>query len=212
MAGRRERDKAHDRNTGGARRVQTGPEKRTATENEMNAWVTAAATAALIVPLAALGTGATRTAAAAPLAQDTAGKAIFMGKGLCHVCHGPNAKGTPLAPDLTDTTWLHIDGKLESIVTLVKAGVLSPKNAPAPMPARVFGVASLPVHAPAGAREMFMSALREYSGSWRTPDAISEVTGTAPGLSSGANRRKKTASLGCSWQSIPAGVSSTILN
>ena len=102
----------------------------------MNAWFTAAATAALIVPLGVLGTAATRTAAATPIAQDTAGKAIFMGKGLCHVCHGPNAKGTPLAPDLTDATWLHIDGKLESIVKLVKEGVPSPKNAPAPMPAR----------------------------------------------------------------------------
>lgn len=67
--------------------------------------------------------------------QDTAaGRAIFTGKGVCYACHGPDAKGTPLAPDLTDTTWLHIDGSLDAIVELVTKGVATPKNAPAPMP------------------------------------------------------------------------------
>ena len=62
------------------------------------------------------------------------GKAIFLGKGNCYTCHGKDAKGTPLAPDLTDAEWLHIDGKLESIVKLVNAGVPEPKKHPAPMP------------------------------------------------------------------------------
>jgi len=67
--------------------------------------------------------------------QDTAaGRAIFAGKGNCYACHGPDAKGTPLAPNLTDTTWLHIDGSLDAIVELVNAGVPTPKSAPAPMP------------------------------------------------------------------------------
>ena len=69
-----------------------------------------------------------------PAAQDSAGKAIFASKGLCYACHGPDAKGTPLAPNLTDTEWLNIDGELENIVGLIKKGVPQPKKAPAPMP------------------------------------------------------------------------------
>lgn len=75
-----------------------------------------------------------RSASPSSVAQDTLGKSIFTSKGLCHACHGPDAKGTALAPDLTDDTWLNIDGELESIVELVKTGVPSPKSAPAPMP------------------------------------------------------------------------------
>lgn len=80
---------------------------------------------------------AERTAAAATsfvVAQDTAGKAIFTGKGICYACHGANAKGTPLAPDLTDGTWINIDGSLASIARVVKEGVSAPKQHPAPMP------------------------------------------------------------------------------
>ena len=70
------------------------------------------------------------------MAQDTAGgKAIFTGKGNCFACHGPDAKGTPLAPDLTDAKWINIDGSLAAIVQLVKTGVAQPKEHPAPMPA-----------------------------------------------------------------------------
>jgi len=65
--------------------------------------------------------------------QDTAGKAIFLGKGLCHACHGPDAKGTALAPDLTDPEWLHADGTLETVAKVVKEGVAQPKKFPAPM-------------------------------------------------------------------------------
>jgi mono/diheme cytochrome c family protein len=75
--------------------------------------------------------------AAMTAAQDTAaGRAIFTGKGACFACHGPEAKGTPLAPNLTDTTWINVDGSLESIVKLITEGVPNPKNAPAPMPAK----------------------------------------------------------------------------
>lgn len=76
------------------------------------------------------------TAAAQPraLEQDTTGEAIFKGKGMCHVCHGADAKGTPLAPDLTDDEWLNIDGSVEGIVEIVTNGVPEPKEHPAPMP------------------------------------------------------------------------------
>lgn len=68
------------------------------------------------------------------LAQDTTGEEIFKGKGMCHVCHGPDAKGTPLAPDLTDDEWLNIDGSVEEIVEVVTNGVPQPEEHPAPMP------------------------------------------------------------------------------
>jgi len=73
--------------------------------------------------------------AAAVMAQDTSGKAIFTGKGNCFACHGADAKGTPLAPDLTDAKWLNIDGSLAAITKLVKEGVAAPKEHPTPMPA-----------------------------------------------------------------------------
>ena len=67
------------------------------------------------------------------------GDSVFHGKiggGVtCNVCHGQDAKGTPgLAPDLTDTKWLHGDGSYAFIVNLVQQGVPSPKESPAPMP------------------------------------------------------------------------------
>lgn len=63
-----------------------------------------------------------------------AGDALFHGKGNCHTCHGEDAKGTPLAPNLTDTEWLNIDGSYPSIVQTVHTGVPSPKQHPAAMP------------------------------------------------------------------------------
>ena len=70
----------------------------------------------------------------ASAAQDSLGKAIFAGKGLCTACHGPAAKGTALAPDLTDAQWLHSDGTVESLAKVIKEGVAAPKEHPAPMP------------------------------------------------------------------------------
>jgi ubiquinol-cytochrome c reductase cytochrome c subunit len=69
------------------------------------------------------------------------GQAIFAGAGNCFTCHGMDAKGTALAPNLTDAEWLNIDGTHPAIVTLVKTGVATPKSHPAPMPA--MGGASL---------------------------------------------------------------------
>lgn len=64
-----------------------------------------------------------------------AGKQVFEGQGLCYTCHGQDATGTALAPDLTDDTWLNISGRnYDEIVELVKTGVAQPVEAPAPMP------------------------------------------------------------------------------
>lgn len=68
-------------------------------------------------------------------AQDhELGKQIFEKKGNCSTCHGANATGTPLAPNLRDSVWLNIDGSVEQIIGLVKTGVPKPKRHPAPMP------------------------------------------------------------------------------
>lgn len=63
------------------------------------------------------------------------GYRIFHSAGNCFACHGKNAKGSPLAPDLTDQTWLNTDGSYAGIATLVNTGVAQPKNFPNPMPA-----------------------------------------------------------------------------
>ncbi len=67
--------------------------------------------------------------------QVTQGRQIFTGAGGCIACHGPDAKGTALAPDLTDSEWLHVSGPdYDAIVNLIKTGVPQPVNHPGPMP------------------------------------------------------------------------------
>ena len=71
-----------------------------------------------------------------PVTRDIVeqGKKIFSGPGNCYSCHGTNAKGTPLAPDLTDQKWLQIDGNFPAIVKVIQTGVPQPTEHPAPMP------------------------------------------------------------------------------
>lgn len=61
------------------------------------------------------------------------GEIIFGGDGICFTCHMQGGVGGPLAPDLTDDTWLNIDGSYESIVQNIMDGVLEPKEHPSPM-------------------------------------------------------------------------------
>ncbi len=61
------------------------------------------------------------------------GNQIFHGPGNCFTCHGPDAKGTTLAPDLTATTHLWVTD-YPSYIKLITAGVPQPKQHPAPMP------------------------------------------------------------------------------
>ncbi len=73
-----------------------------------------------------------------PKATLLLGEKIFKGAaahGICFTCHGANAKGIPgLGPDLTDKVWLHGDGSVTFIKTLVKSGVPKPKKSAAVMP------------------------------------------------------------------------------
>ena len=75
-------------------------------------------------------------------AQDQAtialGKNVFEGRSggaICFSCHGMNAKGVPgLGPDLTDKTWLHGDGGIAFLDSIVRTGVARPRQSPASMP------------------------------------------------------------------------------
>lgn len=67
-------------------------------------------------------------------ALTDAGRRVFTGGGNCYTCHGSDAHGSALAPNLTDTTWLDIGGSYAAIADLVRAGVPNPKQFPAPMP------------------------------------------------------------------------------
>jgi glucose/arabinose dehydrogenase/mono/diheme cytochrome c family protein len=52
----------------------------------------------------------------------------------CAGCHGSNAKGTPLAPDLTDSQWIWGNGSLASITKTIREGVPVPKQHTGVMP------------------------------------------------------------------------------
>jgi mono/diheme cytochrome c family protein len=85
-------------------------------------------------------TPATQPSAGTPpegaTAEDvTAGQQIFTSTGNCYTCHGPDGRGTQLAPNLTDSEWINIDGSFAAIQQNVRTGVPQPKQHPAPMPA-----------------------------------------------------------------------------
>jgi mono/diheme cytochrome c family protein len=65
------------------------------------------------------------------------GERIYHGQiasATCTGCHGPDAKGTPLGPDLTTTKWLWGDGSYPAIAKIITDGVPQPKAYRAPMP------------------------------------------------------------------------------
>lgn len=67
--------------------------------------------------------------------QYQQGQQLFTGQAACHACHGPQATGTQLAPDLTDSEWLNIDARdYDAIVEVINTGVPSPVEHPSPMP------------------------------------------------------------------------------
>ena len=71
-------------------------------------------------------------------AELALGDSIFHGKaagGTCFACHGADAKGTALAPDLTDAAWLNGDGSPPFLMRTIMHGIATPKRYPGPMPA-----------------------------------------------------------------------------
>ena len=78
-------------------------------------------------------------AAPAPAAGGAAGgegEQIFASSGVCFTCHGPGGVGTALAPNLTDDEWVNFPARPteDEMVALIKTGVPTPKQHPAPMP------------------------------------------------------------------------------
>jgi mono/diheme cytochrome c family protein len=69
--------------------------------------------------------------------QVALGSRIFQGDaagGTCGGCHGADAKGSPIAPDLTSGKWLWSDGSLQGLEGTIKNGVPEPKSHPGAMP------------------------------------------------------------------------------
>lgn len=98
---------------------------------------TATAPGSAAVNPAVAPTPSTNTAAPTDARLVALGDSIFHGRaagGTCQTCHGPDAKGTTLAPNLTDSQWLNGDGSYQFIVNTVTSGVPKPKQYPAPMP------------------------------------------------------------------------------
>ncbi len=95
----------------------------------------AQANASAAPPSAALRSAA-RAAGITP-AMVALGDSIYSGKvagGNCAGCHGPDAKGSSLAPDLTSNKYLWGDGSYASILGIIKQGVPKPKQHAEPMP------------------------------------------------------------------------------
>jgi glucose/arabinose dehydrogenase/mono/diheme cytochrome c family protein len=57
-----------------------------------------------------------------------------VGAATCTGCHGANASGTTLGPNLTDSEWLWGDGSYAAIAKTIAAGVPQPKQYRSPMP------------------------------------------------------------------------------
>jgi glucose/arabinose dehydrogenase/mono/diheme cytochrome c family protein len=73
----------------------------------------------------------------ATAAQVALGNRIFHGQaggGTCAGCHGLNAKGTPLGPDLTSGKWLWGNGDLAAITRAISDGIPNPKEYRGVMP------------------------------------------------------------------------------
>ena len=62
------------------------------------------------------------------------GREVFNGSGGCTACHGADATGGTLAPDLTDDQWLNVDGSYSDVLAVIRDGVAQPTQYPAPMP------------------------------------------------------------------------------
>jgi mono/diheme cytochrome c family protein len=57
-----------------------------------------------------------------------------LGGATCAGCHGSDAIGTPVGPDLASGKWLWGDGSVESITQTIANGVPEPKEHPGAMP------------------------------------------------------------------------------
>ena len=87
--------------------------------------------------------GAAAETASLPVPAGATGEMVALGDRIyhgqvggatCTGCHGANAKGTPLGPDLTSSHWLWGDGSYPAIEKVITTGVPQPKQYRSPMP------------------------------------------------------------------------------
>jgi mono/diheme cytochrome c family protein len=64
-----------------------------------------------------------------------AGQQLYAGGGNCFSCHGMDASGGALGPNLRDGDWLHSDGSIDGIAGTIQSGVAQPIQYPVGMPA-----------------------------------------------------------------------------
>jgi mono/diheme cytochrome c family protein len=63
------------------------------------------------------------------------GQQLFTSTAQCFTCHGMDGSGTTLAPNLRDGRWINmVRGDMAEIETLIRTGVETPVEYPAPMP------------------------------------------------------------------------------
>jgi mono/diheme cytochrome c family protein len=94
-------------------------------------WSIPAAVVFAAMPMAAAAQQQLPTGVTAAMIEE--GKTLFASTALCSSCHGEAGAGTPLAPNLGDAEWLHVDGSYDAIVQVIETGVPMPKNTYIPM-------------------------------------------------------------------------------
>jgi mono/diheme cytochrome c family protein len=77
--------------------------------------------------------GSLRSPPGATAEEVAQGQRLFR-KSACTGCHGPEAKGTALAPDLTAGIWLWSDGTLPALRKTISEGVAKPRKFVVAMP------------------------------------------------------------------------------
>lgn len=90
----------------------------------------AAKAAAVVEPLDPRLTANLPAGVTASMAQQ--GRDLFA---VCSVCHGADARGTQLGPDLRDQEWINVSRDMEAIERVIVQGVAEPEEYPIPMPA-----------------------------------------------------------------------------
>ena len=96
----------------------------------------------LVLAIAGCATTEAPAASTAIVASPSGATAVLVAAGdrlfhenSCIACHGEDAKGTSLAPNLADATWLTGDGSIGAITKIIREGVDEPKQFASPMPA-----------------------------------------------------------------------------
>ena len=68
------------------------------------------------------------------------GRSVFVGPGNCTLCHGQDAQGGTLGPDLTDGAWIWFESEdpnlWQELTDLIRDGIEAPAEFLSPMPAR----------------------------------------------------------------------------